>query len=103
MSRVFSFRLDENNPREAQAIQILQTWANQGYSLRYVIIMALLALTDKNKQSDISTELKQIISLLQDLQGQTSVERPQQDQEKSLSESFKNAIAKVNRPGLRVD
>jgi hypothetical protein len=103
MSQVFSFRLDENNPREAQAIRILEARVSQGHSLRYVIIEALLALTDNNKRSDISTELKKIIGLLQDVQVQIPIIKPQDDQEKCLSESFINAITKVNRPGLRTE
>ncbi|MCU0485171.1 MAG: hypothetical protein MUC85_03575 [Anaerolineales bacterium] len=44
MSQVISFRLDENNPREAQAQQVLQTRASRGYSLRHTRVEALLAL-----------------------------------------------------------
>jgi hypothetical protein len=44
MSKVFSFRLDENNPREAQAMEVIDTWASRGYSLRYVLVEALIDL-----------------------------------------------------------
>ena len=40
MSQVFSFRLDEDNPREAQALQVIKTWASKGYSLRYILVEA---------------------------------------------------------------
>ncbi len=42
MSKVISFRLDKANPREAQALNILDTWIGQGYSLRFIFTKALL-------------------------------------------------------------
>jgi hypothetical protein len=103
MSQVFSFRLDDTNPRETQAIQILEAWVSKGYSLRHVVIEAVFALEDKDRQTDFSSELKQIIDLLQELQVQPVNRKPQPNQEKRLSESFLNSITKVNRPGLRME
>ena len=42
MSKVYSFRLDNNNPREAQAREVMEAWADEGYSLRQVVVDALL-------------------------------------------------------------
>jgi hypothetical protein len=44
MSEVISFRLDRNNPREAQALGVLKKGQEAGYSLRHVLTEALLAL-----------------------------------------------------------
>ena len=42
MSKVFSFRLDIDNPRESQAMKVIDTWISQGYSLRHIITDALI-------------------------------------------------------------
>lgn len=42
MSKVYSFRLDENNPREAQAREVIEAWVEEGYSLRYAVVEALI-------------------------------------------------------------
>jgi hypothetical protein len=34
MSEVISFRLDNTNPREAQALEVLKAWIGMGYSIR---------------------------------------------------------------------
>lgn len=50
MSKVFSFRLDENNSREVQALQVIHTWTSQGYSLRHITTEALINLGDNYDQ-----------------------------------------------------
>ena len=42
MSKVYSFRLDSDNPREAQAIEVIDNWVSQGYSLRNLLTEALI-------------------------------------------------------------
>jgi hypothetical protein len=42
MSKVYSFRI-ENNPREAQAREVIDAWVTQGYSLRHIIVCALIS------------------------------------------------------------
>ena len=42
MSKVYSFRLDDDNPREAQARGVIKAWMGEGYSLRHIITDALL-------------------------------------------------------------
>ena len=44
MSDVFSFRLESKNPREAQAREVIDAWAKQGYGLRHIMMEALLLL-----------------------------------------------------------
>ena len=44
MSKVYSFRLDENNPREAQAREVIDAWVSKGYSLRHILTEALNSL-----------------------------------------------------------
>jgi hypothetical protein len=102
MSQVFSFRLDENNPREAQAMQVIATWASRGYSLRHLLVEALLAYAEKDAhKDDLSSTLEVVIKMLQNLPMVSGTPREEQNQDKRLSEPFLKAIARANRPGLR--
>ena len=61
MSKVYSFRLDENNPREAQAREVIETWFSQGYSLRHQLVDVLISFQNKGFQQNEYGELfKQI-------------------------------------------
>jgi hypothetical protein len=42
MSKVYSFRLSENNPREIQAREVMEALISQGYPLRYILTEALI-------------------------------------------------------------
>jgi hypothetical protein len=42
MSKVCSFRLNDDNLREAQARTVIEAWVEGRYSLRYIITEALL-------------------------------------------------------------
>ena len=69
MSEVISFRLDRNNPREAQALTILLKGQEAGYSLRHILTEALLALesTAEDEQAvavalaEVAGRLEQIL------------------------------------------
>jgi len=68
MSEVISFRTNKDNPREAQAIEVLKTWVDQGYSVRHVLAEALLAYhgPQRNVEIDeITIKLDQISNMLQ--------------------------------------
>jgi hypothetical protein len=58
MSKVYSFRI-ENNPREAQAREVIDAWVTQGYSLRHIIVCALISYHIGDKLND---EIEEIIS-----------------------------------------
>jgi hypothetical protein len=70
MSKVISFRLSRSNPREAQALDILNRKIKDGYSLRYVITEGLLALSNRttaNTENEgvlIQSKLQSILDLL---------------------------------------
>lgn len=51
MSKVFSFRLNPKNQREAEALAILKDWLAQGYSIRHTVTEALLNLNAVNSQT----------------------------------------------------
>jgi hypothetical protein len=64
MSKVYSFRLDEHNPREAQAKGIIHAWVGEGYSLRHVVVEALVSY---KKEEIEQGEFVSVIEQLQDL------------------------------------
>lgn len=41
---MIGFRLDPDNPREAQALEVLARWQEQGYSIRHTLTEALVRL-----------------------------------------------------------
>lgn len=104
MSKIYSFRLDEDNPREAQARQVIEAWASRGYSLRYILVEAILAYANKEaRQTDLSSALEQIITLLQELKVEPGPGSSQQSKDMRLSQPFLEAISKNTRAGLRVE
>ena len=52
MSKVYSFRLDTENPREALAINVIETSASQGYSLRHILTEALINFPGNGNQEN---------------------------------------------------
>jgi hypothetical protein len=64
MSKVYSFRVNDDNPREAQAKGGIQAWVGEGYSLPHVIVEALISF----KKEEIGQgELVSVVEQMQDL------------------------------------
>lgn len=113
MSEVISFRLNKDNLREAQALEILEARCSKGYSLRYVITEALLKLNDPGPESiqdnpipELSTVLSQVNKLLEQIGNGEPPFFPKQGENtlhSSLAESFVLSIKKAAKPGLRLD
>lgn len=111
MSEVISFRLNENNPREARALHILRMWNNNGYSVRYTIIEALLRLnenTDDMKESlsieGLSQTLIQVNQLLLKIDIDKTLRFTDQEMRRNpppLTENFKNAVVSAAKSGLK--
>jgi hypothetical protein len=94
MSKVYSFRIDEDNPREAQAKGVIQTWVEEGYSLRYVIVEALLSY----KKGDAGQEeLNTIVEQLKDLISSLDKQPLDHITEGSLPNSFLEAVKQAAR------
>ena len=64
MSEVISFRLNKDNPREAQALEILKAWCLRGYSVRYLITEMLLMLNDPGQESMTDNAIRELNSVL---------------------------------------
>jgi hypothetical protein len=99
MSKVYSFRLDTKNPREAQARKVIETWVSNGYSLRNMIVETLLS----NNKPDY--EHKEIYNLLEQIRKLIS------SQDKNLQPStttntlpgsFVDSVKKSIRDGERI-
>jgi hypothetical protein len=104
MSQVFSFRLDKNNPREAQAMRVIETWASRGYSLRYVMVEALFAYEEKGTRSEqYLSALDHIIALLDEFNNKPPSSNRPGNPDTLVSNSFSEAVASSARPGLRAD
>lgn len=59
MSKVYSFRLSDDNFREAQAREVIDAWVGEGYSLRPVVVDALLAYKkDELVQDDLNNVME---------------------------------------------
>jgi hypothetical protein len=117
MSKVVSFRLDEDTPEEQQALAILEAWQEKGYSTREIMTWALMSLagmelTEESPQNEgeareTVTELREVLSQAQEfleaLRDMKAI--PDEVQVKSqvkpvLSQGFMAAVKKAARPGL---
>ncbi|MHA2092595.1 MAG: hypothetical protein ACW98K_17250 [Candidatus Kariarchaeaceae archaeon] len=100
MSKVYSFRLSEDNPRETQAREIIEAWVNEGYSLRQVIVDVLLSYKKVEVGHD---ELNSIVEQLQYLILSLGKGLPSSTSESGLTNSFLNALKQSVREGVRVE
>lgn len=104
MSKVYSFRLDENNPREAQAREVINAWVLKGYSLRQVVIKALLNTSDENNSSK---DLEQLVEKLGILLGRVEQSKVTLKSEKKvdniLPPAFLESISKTLKPGEKIE
>jgi len=100
MSKVYSFRLSDNNPREAQAREVIETWVKEGYSLRQVVVEALLAY----RKDEI--ELDGFQSILAQIQELISTQQNQQDLSpigEGLAPSFMDSVKQSAKLGISVE
>ena len=99
MSKVFSFRLDADNPREAQAREVIDAWVAEGYSLRYMVVELLLTYKKAGggheKLNSVVEQLQELVFSL-DNRGQISTS------EAGLSSSFLNAVKQSAKDGVKL-
>lgn len=104
MSKVFSFRLDENNPREAQAIKIINAWVSKGYSLRYILVEALVDFdNEKTQEDDYTSALGNLINIVNELKITMSRKNNYLREKETLSSTFLESVSKNIQPGIRID
>jgi len=103
MSKVYSFRLDANNPREAQAREVIDAWVSQGYSLRHVLTDALISYGEnggaENGWEKVYDQLSEIVREL----GNGVVEKESNGDNMALSPVFVDAMKNAVKQGIRSD
>jgi hypothetical protein len=99
MSKVYSFRLNDKNLREAQAKGAIQAWVEEGYSPRYVIAEALLSFDNRDVRQ---TELNEVVEQLQDLI--LVLDRPPilESDVAALSNSFLDTVKQSSKSEVKV-
>jgi len=101
MSKVYSFRLDENNPREAQAREVIDAWVAQGYSLRHQLVEVLIESQNKhfqdNEHSELLEKIEQLIVNSKENKGSL------EGGEKTLTDIFIKSLSNSMKNGLRVE
>jgi len=107
MSKVISFRLNPDNPREASALSVLQDWLTQGYSVRHTMTEALLKLDLENSQKSdnkaLSVLSQRINELLDSIEGGIPPLIPSDtvSANEKPTDGFVYSMRKAARPGLR--
>jgi len=104
MSKVFSFRLREDNPREVQAKEVIETWASQGYSLRHILTEALIRYGDnEHNRVEMDDLLEQFRGLLlKSINGQI-LDKAVGNDEIPLPHNFIEAVRKSVKPGVKIE
>jgi hypothetical protein len=105
MSDVISFRLNDKNPREAQAREVIKTWAKQGYSLRQILTEALLLLgsNEDNSKRDVTEIVEQLSRLVEQLDNKSGSLVTNQPSQPGLSQAFIASVKTAKKPGMRLD
>ena len=110
MSRVISFRLNPINPREAQALKILQSKHSEGFSSRRVLTDALIGLMVENEKGsslftdELNEALEHIAGLLEQFNNSNlEHEQPSYPQVALLKDNFLSSIKNSMKPGLNLD
>jgi hypothetical protein len=101
MSKVYSFRLSDDNPREAQAREVIEVWAEDGYSLRHLVVDAMLIYSrNKFNNEDLNTiaeYLEKILIRIEQNKYNTMVEQ----KTPTLSSAFVTSVKDSVKTGLR--
>jgi hypothetical protein len=109
MSKVISFRLDEANLREAHALQVLNSWLELGYSLRYIVTHALLELDQPGVETGrddrslglVLDQIGRVIEIVRAIQPGQQIDQHHDGEPPALSESFLASIKQKARLGVR--
>ena len=110
MSEVISFRLNPDNPREAQALDILRTKQAEGFSSRRILTDALINMVTEKKQvslvsiTEFYDALEQVSGLLERLDvDDHNDHQPTPSRVAILNDNFINSVKIAAKPGLNLD
>jgi hypothetical protein len=114
-SRQIGFRLDPHNPREAQALAVLEQGKAAGYKARHILTEALLAL-EASAQEEMATveSLRQIAGAMQQMNaalarlqsGQVvAVTEADEDEpnDDAFTEAFLVSVKDASKAGMTID
>ena len=109
MSKVISFRLSPDNPREAEALSILHDWISQGFSTRHTITEAILMLgsgklqpPDNDTIINLSHHIQELLARVE--KGSThKIGNEDALLKQELSDGFVASIILTAKPGLTDD
>ena len=100
MSKVYSFRLSDKNPREAQAREVIEAWVGEGYSLRHVIVEVLINYKQGNSNfKEVDTLMDQLQNLILSPDKQPNI----QSTGAILSNRFLDSVKQSVRTGVRME
>lgn len=100
MSKVYSFRLDADNPRESQAREVIDTWVSQGYSLRYILTEALISYQGNGyKEKGWEKVYDQLSELVQGLENGVA-KKESVSVKPNISPEFVAAMKQAARQGM---
>lgn len=107
MSKIYSFRLNPDNPREAEALTILHSWITQGFSTRHTMTEALLNLDSARLQkaeyqvnNELTLQIMELLNIIESgllLSKMTDKINPKIE----LSDKFVSSIEEAVKPGMR--
>jgi hypothetical protein len=112
MSKVISFRLDPNNPREAQALEFLRNKPADGFSSRRILTDALIGMKTGVTQDtlfsleDFHLAMEQVSKLLARLDGAHQVSQDHQPTSPELvvlHDHFLKSVKMAAKPGVNLD
>jgi hypothetical protein len=111
MSEVISFRLDPNNPREAQALGVLASFQERGYSARHILTEALLKFDHAGIEHELQAQMAEILAAMNKVGDQierlqrTGVSRTELRDEKqaALAEAFVLSVKSAVKPGITLE
>lgn len=112
MSEVISFRLDLNNPREAQALVVLSAWAKKGYSIRHIITEALInfgegggasiSTVDADKITTALDKITQLMDCINLEKGSIPIDTTEGSKGTQINDDFIASLKNTVKPGLTI-
>ena len=111
MSEVISFRLNKDNPREAQAFEVLNAWIRKGFSARFILTKALLELDHLGSDMEMSQDdrdlglvldqIDQLLEIVKAIKANPITRQDLDPEQPILHESFLASIKLGAKPGIK--
>ena len=101
MSKVYSFRLSDENPREVQARKVIEARMEEGYSIRYLVTDALVSFSqNKNGREDWSALMEYLENIIQKIETR-EYKQDVNPEDSNLPSLFVDAVKKSAKSGIR--